>query len=55
VTSVNVQIILKRKSAFKTTVFHNIRKLLWVEHKAQDIVTIVYRFFMWKQFGYLET
>lgn len=54
-TSVNIQIILKMKSAFKIAVLRNIRKLLWVEHKAQDIVTVVYRFFIWKQFGYLET
>jgi hypothetical protein len=53
-TSVNIQIILKRKSAFKTAVLHNIRKLLWIERNAQDIVTVVYRFFIWKQFGYLE-
>jgi len=34
---------------------HCIRTLFWVDHKVQDIVTIVFRVFMWKQFGYLET
>jgi hypothetical protein len=38
----------------KAAAFHNIKKLLWIEHKTRDKVTIVYRVFMWKQFGYLE-
>ena len=33
--------------------FHNIGTFFWVDHKVQDIVTIVFRVFMWKQFGYL--